>query len=158
MIRKKGLGFRVLWVLGQTKTRFVGRGALTGGGQVEKSLRGMWGMDLRVVGNSQLRGRCWACFSHSSSSSSSSSEAAELQTWGSEILVPISKSTSQIGPRIKKTKRKRAREMGFFIKPNTPFLQFSFTTLVELLGYTLDSAQISCWVFSPQLLLGTHLL
>jgi hypothetical protein len=26
MIRKKGLGFRVLWVLGQTKTRFVGRG------------------------------------------------------------------------------------------------------------------------------------
>jgi hypothetical protein len=29
MIRKKGLGFRVLWVLGQTKTRFVGRGALT---------------------------------------------------------------------------------------------------------------------------------
>lgn len=54
MIRKKGfrvLGFRVLWVLGQTKTRLVGRGALTGGGQVEKSQRGMWGIHLRPVGD-----------------------------------------------------------------------------------------------------------
>jgi hypothetical protein len=91
------------------------------------------------------------------SSSSSEEETAELQTRGSEILVPITKSTSQIGTQIKKKKKKERERWDSSSNPPTHCCSFSFTTLVELLGYTRFCTNFLLG-FSPQLLLGTHLL